>query len=90
MLNWKNIRTKRPIEKLDYKMFAPFVVKRKVGSRAYEIEQPERWDIHRVFNVSLLEPYRVGPVGRPQKIIPTSDIVDNEPSYVVAEVVHSR
>jgi len=28
--------------------------------------------------------------GRPQKIIPTLDIVDNEPSYVVAEVVDSR
>jgi len=30
------------------------------------------------------------PVGRPQKIIPTPDIVDNEPSYVVGEVVDSR
>jgi len=29
-------------------------------------------------------------VGRPQKIIPTPDIVENEPSYVVAEVVDSR
>ena len=29
-------------------------------------------------------------MGRPQKIIPTPDIVDNEPSYVVAEVVDSR
>jgi len=29
-------------------------------------------------------------VGRPQMIIPTLDIVDNEPSYVVAEVVDIR
>ena len=34
MLNRKNLRTKRPKEKLDHKMFGPFVVKRKVGSRA--------------------------------------------------------
>jgi len=34
MLNRKNIRTKRPMEKLDHKMFGPFVVKRKIGSRA--------------------------------------------------------
>jgi len=40
--------------------------------------------------VSLLEPYREDPVGRPQKIIPTPHIVDNEPSSVVAEVVDSR
>ena len=29
-------------------------------------------------------------MGRPQKMIPTPDIVDNQPSYVVAEVVNSR
>jgi len=39
-LNRKNIRTKRPMEKLDHKMFGPFVVKRKIGSRAYELELP--------------------------------------------------
>jgi len=61
-----------------------------VGSRAYEVELRERWDIHPVFHVSLLEPYREDPVGRPQKTIPTPDIVDNEPSYIVAEVVDSR
>jgi len=90
MLNRKNLLTKRPMEKLDHKMLGPFVVKRKVGSRAYEVELPERWDIHPVFHVSLLEAYREDPLGRPQKIIPTPDIVDNEPSYVVAEVVDSR
>jgi len=90
MPNRKNLRTKRPIEKLDHKMLGPFVVKRNVGSRAFEVELRERWDIHPVFHVSLLEPYREDPVGRPQKVIPTPDIVDNEPSYVVAEVVDSR
>jgi len=84
MLNRKNLRIKRPMEKLDHKKFGPFVVKRKVGSRAYEVELPARWDIHPVFHVSLLEPYREDPVGRPQKMIPTPEIVDNEPSYVVA------
>jgi len=53
MLNHKNLRTKRPMEKLDHKMFGHFVVKRKVGSRAYEVELPERWDIHPVFHDSL-------------------------------------
>jgi len=89
MLNYKNLRTQRPMEKLDHKMFGPFFVKCKAGSRAYEIELPERWAIQPVFHVSLLEPYREDPVGRPQKIIPTPDIVDHDPSYVVAEVVDS-
>jgi len=42
MLNRKNLRTKRPMEKLDHKMFGPCVAKRKVGSRAYEVKLPER------------------------------------------------
>jgi len=36
MLNRIKIRTKRSIEKLEHKMFGPFVVKRKIGSRPYE------------------------------------------------------
>jgi len=75
------------MEKLDHKISGAFVVKLKVGSSTYEIELPERWDINPVFHVSVWEPYREDPVGRPQKIIPTPDVVDNEPSYVVAEVV---
>ena len=39
-LNRKNIRIKRPMEKLDHKMFGPFVVKPKIGSRADELELP--------------------------------------------------
>jgi len=42
MLNRKNLRTKRPMEKLDHKRFGLFVVKCEVGSRAYEVELPER------------------------------------------------
>jgi len=43
-----------------------------------------------VFNVGLLEPYGEDPIGRPQLAMPAPDIVDSEPSYVVAEVVDSR
>ena len=78
------------MEKLDDKMFGPFVVKRKVGSSAYELELPAQWTIHPVFNVSLLEPYREDPIGRPQTQVPAPDMVDSEPSYVVSEVVDSR
>jgi len=90
MLTCKNLCTKRPMEKLDPKMFGPFDVKHKVGSRANEIELWERWDIHPVFHVSLLEPYREDPVGRSQKRMLTPDIVDNKPGYIVVEVVDSR
>ena len=57
MLNRHNIKTKRPTEKLDHKYFGPFVVKRKVGQWAYELELPPRMSIHPVFYDELLEPY---------------------------------
>jgi len=72
MLILKNLRKKRPMEKLDHKMLGPFVVLGKIGSRAYEIELPDRWEIYHVFHVGLLEPYREDPNGRPQKEIPTA------------------
>jgi len=90
MLNCKNLRTKRPMEKLDHRMLGPFVVLRKIGSRAYEIKLPDRWEIYPVFHVGLLEPYREDPNKRPQKEIPTPDFVDNEPSCVVSERVDRR
>jgi len=80
MLNCKTLRTKRPMEKLDHKMLGPFVVLRKIGSRAYAIELPDRWEIYPVFHVGLLEPYWEDPNGRPHNEIPTPDIVDNKPS----------
>jgi len=61
MVNRKNLRTKRTMEKLDHEMLGPFVVLRKIGSRADEIELSDRWEIHPVFHVRLLEPYREDP-----------------------------
>jgi len=46
--------------------------------------------MHPVFNVGLLEPYPEDPIGRHQFAMPAPDIVDSEPSYVVAKVVDSR
>ena len=54
----KNIRTKRPSKKLSPKLHGPFKVLEKRGSRAYKLQISPLWKIHRVFHVSLLEPYR--------------------------------
>jgi len=42
MVNRKNLPTQRPMEKLDHKMVGLLGVKCKVGSRANEIDLPER------------------------------------------------
>ena len=90
MLSRQNIKTKRPTEKLDHKFFGPFVVKRKVGQRAYELEMPARMNIHPVFYVGLLEPYRQSADPTRKQEPPLPDEVDNELSFVVDKIVDSR
>jgi len=57
LLNAKNIRTKRPSKKLSPKLYGPFKVLEKKGSRTYRLGISPRWKIHPVFHVSLWEPY---------------------------------
>ena len=65
MLNRHNIKSKRPTEKLDHKYFEPFVVKQKVGQRAYELELPSRMSIHPVFYVAVQRKHRSHSQARP-------------------------
>jgi len=58
MLSAKNIHTKPPSKKLSPKLYGPFKVLEKKGSRAYKLEISAWWKIHAGFHVSLLEPYR--------------------------------
>jgi hypothetical protein len=80
MLSRQNIKTKRATEKLNQNLFGPFVVKRKVGERAYELELPPTMNIHSVFYFELLDPYResTDPTGKKEPTLP--DEVDDQPS----------
>src|SRR6266849_10775783 len=84
------MRTKWPMEKLDHKLFGPFVVKWMVGERAYELELPSRMNIHPLFYVGLLEPYRESTDPSRKQEQPLPDEVDNQPSYVVERIVDGQ
>ena len=71
ILNAKNIRTKPPSKKLSPLLYGPFKVSEKQGSRAYKLEISAWWNIHPVFHVSLLEPYRAA--NRPNREQPAQD-----------------
>jgi len=62
LLNGRNIRTRRPSQKLDHKNHGPFQVAKIVSPLAVRLTLSWKWKIHDVFHVSLLEPYR-GPAG---------------------------
>jgi len=50
----KNIHSNRPSKKLDNKRYGPFKILKDIGSGAFELELPEGWMIHNVFNKDLL------------------------------------
>ena len=80
-LNRRNIRTKRPSRKLDWKMIGPFKVIERFGKNAYKLDLPLNYRIHNVFHVSLLEK-------DPTKGEPPLDIeVNEEGREYVAEAV---
>jgi len=58
MLNRKNIHTQQPAKKLAPKLYSPYKLLKQRAKLAYIIEISDRWDIHLVFHVSLLDPYR--------------------------------
>jgi len=76
MLNTKNIRTKPLLKKLSPKLYCPFKVLEKKGSRAYNLEISPRCNVYPVFQVCLLEPYRAS--NRPKREQPRRDREDIE------------
>jgi len=90
MLNAKNICTKRPWKKLSPKLYGPFKVIEKKGSRAYKPEISPRWKDHPIFHVSLLEPYRAS--NRPNREQPPRDPeeIEGDLEWDVERIVKSE
>jgi len=54
-LLYKNITTKRPNNKLDFKKLGPFVISRKISKNNYKLSLPKTMYIHPIFHISLFE-----------------------------------
>jgi len=50
----KNIQSNQPSKKLNDKRYGPFRISKDIGLGAFQLELPERWVIHNVFNEDLL------------------------------------
>jgi len=87
MLSTKNLRLKAVLGKLVLKFVGPFRVLDRVGSLAYRLYLPDKYDrLHNVFPVSLLEPYihRAG-----QEPLPMPELEDDE-EWEVEEIRDKR
>jgi len=87
----KNIHSNQPLKKLDNKRYRPFKILKDIGSGAFELELPEEWMIHNVFNKDLLtqcvEPKFQGQYKDPA---PPPMIINDEEEYEVEEVRKHR
>ena len=88
MLSAKNLRTMRPSKKLDDKYYGPFTVVEAVGNNAYRLKLPPSYQIHDVFHVSLLEPYRVREGEAPTR--PPAILVDDQFEWEVDEILDDK
>ena len=87
----KNIQSNRPSKKLDNKRYGPFRISKDIGSGAFQLELPEGWTIHNIFNEDFLtwcvEPKFKGQYKEPA---PPPTIINEEEEYEVEEVRKHR
>jgi len=89
-LSAKNLATRRPSKKLDWKNLGPYPVKAIISSHAYKLELPPSLKIHPVFHVSLLSPASKDPIPGHYQDPPPPVIVDNEEEFVVEAILDSK
>ena len=90
MINTKNIKTKRAIMKLNYKLCGKLQIEKLIGTCVYMLKLPSTaGKIHPVFHISLLEPCHSNPISR--RRLPTPPSVDlQEQEWLVDQIVTSQ
>jgi hypothetical protein len=89
-LSSRNLSSRRPSTKLDYKRIGPYPVVERVGNVAYQLQLPGDLAIHDVFHVSLLEPATANPFPSRTVLPPPPIDINGEVEYIVEEVLDSR
>jgi len=88
-LDARNIRTLRPIKKLDWKNLGPFKITEVVGPFTYRLDLPASIRIHPVFNAYLLHPVSNDALPHQVQIPPPPVEVDGVEEWEVEEIVDS-
>lgn len=81
----KNIKTKRPSDKLDHTKLGPFRITKVISPVNYELALPKGMRIHNRFHVSLLEPAPDN-----AKLQQQCETEETEPEYEVEKILQVR
>jgi len=87
----KNIQSNQSSIKLDQKRYRPFRISKNIGLGVFQLELPEGWAIHNMFNEDLLT--RCNELqfkGRHIEPAPVPIIINEEEEYKVEEVQKYR
>src|SRR6266404_7777660 len=88
-LEGRNIHTSHPIAKLAPKQYGPFPITKVLGPVTYQLHLPEQWNIHLVFHVDLLMPYKETEFHGRNFEWPLPDLIDGEEEYEVECIIDS-
>ena len=86
----RNVKTRIPSKKLDYRKMGQFKIIKKVGTSSNKLDLPTSMTIHNTFHISLLEPYEDNKFpSQIQTPVPPIEI-DGEPEYELEEIIDSH
>jgi hypothetical protein len=93
LLSTRNIKSVRPIPKLDHKFIGPFRIERVVSSHTYQLKLPQELaSIHNSFHTNLLRPAPNDPLPGQYNPPPPPIALDErgEKLWAIEEILDSR
>ena len=89
-LEGRNLRTNQPTAKLAARRHRPFPVEQVLSPVTYKLSLPSTWNVHPVFHIDLLTPYRETPFHGRNYERPPPDLVANQEEYEIEKVLDAR
>jgi hypothetical protein len=89
-LEGKNLQINQPTAKLAPRRHGPFKIIQVMSAVNYRLELPTQWNIHPVFHIDLLTPYRETIMHGPNFTRPTPELINGEEEYSVEKILDSR
>ena len=89
-LEGRNLHTNQPTAKLAARRHGPFLVEQVLSPVTYKLSLPLTWNVHPVFHIDLLTPYRETPFQGRNYEHPPPDLVANQEEYEVKKVLDVR